>query len=86
MDSVSLTEAITKLTGAAHLTVSFDPAVSAPGFDSQGTVSFRWERISLRQALAALLDNYGLVMTEDPTASTARITLKTKSEGEGGTR
>jgi hypothetical protein len=82
LDFVSPTEAITKLASAARLTVSFDPAVSAPAFDGQGTVSFRWERITLRQALAALLDNYGLAMTEDTASSAARVTLKTKTDGE----
>jgi len=80
MDSVSLTEAITKLAGAARLTVALDPKLSAPSFDAQGTVSFRWERITVRQALAALLDNYELVMIEDPATSVARITQKTEPE------
>ena len=81
MDSVSLTDAMGKLARAARLNVLFDPKVSAPAFNGQGTVSFRWERITVRQALAALLDNYGLVMSEDPATSIARINLKTKSDG-----
>jgi len=74
MDSVFLTEAVTKLASAASLAVSLDPKLSATAFDAQGTVSFRWKRITVRQALAALLDNYDLVMVEDPATSTARIT------------
>jgi hypothetical protein len=81
MDSVSLTDAIRKLAGAARLNVLLDPKVAAPAFDGQGTVSFRWERITVRQALAAILDNYGLFMSEDPATSIARISLKTKSDG-----
>lgn len=78
MESVPLTQAITAMAGAARLTVSFDPKVTAPAIDPQGTVSIRWERVTARQALAALLDNYSLEMTEDPASATARITLKPK--------
>ena len=80
MDSVSLTEAITKLASAASLAISLDPKLSTTDFDAQGTVSFRWERITARQALAALLDNYDLVMIEDPATSAARITQKSDPE------
>ena len=80
MDSVSLTEAVTKLASAASLAVSLDPKLSATDFDAQGTVSFRWERITARQALAALLDNYDLVMIEDAAKSATRITQKSDPE------
>src|SRR5438046_5310566 len=82
MDSVSLTEAVTQLARSASLAVSLDPKLSATAFDAQGTVSFRWERIMARQALAALLDNYDLVMVEDPATSAARITQKSDPENE----
>lgn len=80
-DFVSVTEALSKLADAAGLKVSFDPKVSAPAFDGQGTVSFRWERITVRQALAALLDNYGLIMSEDSGTSTARIMFDARLDG-----
>jgi hypothetical protein len=80
MDSVSLIEAVTKLASAASLAVSLDPELSATDFDTLGTVSFRWERITARQALAALLDNYDLVMIEDHATSAARITQKSDPE------
>ena len=76
MDSVFLTEAVTQLARSASLAVSLDPELSAADFDAQGAVSFRWERITARQALAALLDNYDLVMIEDRATSAARITRK----------
>ena len=82
LDFVPVTEAITKLAAVARLSITFDPQVSAPAFDDQGTVSFRWERITVRQALAALLDNYGLAMTEDTATTTARVALKAKTDGE----
>jgi hypothetical protein len=80
MDSVSLTEAVTKLARAASLAISLDSKLSTTDFDAQGTVSFRWERITARQALAALLDNYELVMIEDRATSAARITQRCDPE------
>ena len=80
MDSVSLTEAVSKVASAASLAISLDPKLSTIEFDAQGTVSFRWERITARQALAALLDNYDLVMIEDRAKSAARITQKSDPE------
>lgn len=78
MEDVLLTEAIRKLAEAAGLSVTLDPKVrSSPVFDPQGTVSFRWEKITVRQALAALVDNYDLVLIEDPGTASLRITLKT---------
>ena len=76
MESVFLSQAVTQLARSASLAVSLDPKLSATDFDAQGAVSFRWERITARQALAALLDNYDLVMIEDPATSAARITQK----------
>src|SRR5213075_906460 len=76
----SLIEAVTKLASAASLAISLDHELSATDFGAQGTVSFRWERITARQALAALLDNYDLVMIEDRAASAARITQKSDPE------
>lgn len=37
------------------------------------TVSFRWRQLSAKQALVALLDNYGLAMVEDSASSTLHI-------------
>lgn len=82
LESVPLTEAVTRIAEAARLTLSLDPKVSAPAIDTQGSVSFRWERVTARQALAALLDNYGLEMTEDTASATARITLRPMGEQE----
>jgi len=79
MDDVQLTQAIQALATEARLSVSLDPELSAPAFD-QGTISIRWENITARQALAALLDNYDLVLIEEPGAASARITLKSRGE------
>jgi len=80
MDDVQLTKAIRALAAQAQLNVSLDPKLSAPAFDRQGTISIRWEDITARQALAALLDNYDLVLIEEPGASSGRITFKTRGE------
>jgi hypothetical protein len=61
---------------------SFDPKVTALAFVGQGTVSFLWRQITLRQALAAVLDNYGLTMVEDAATSTARISLKPEKKNQ----
>jgi hypothetical protein len=74
MDQVPLREAIRKLAGQLHLNVLFDSKLSAPAFEPDGLISFRWENLTARQALAALLDNYGLVMEENRSTSSARIT------------
>jgi len=86
MEDVPLTKAIADLGTAARLQITFAPEISSPAFDSQGTVSFRWERITVRQALAALLDNYDLVMTEDATTATARVALRAKTDRDKSQR
>ena len=78
MEDLPLAAAIRKLGSAAHLNISLDERLSTPEFDRQGTVSLRWERITATQALAALLDNYDLLMTDDPATTSVRITTKRK--------
>ncbi len=80
MDDVQLAKAIREFATHAQLSVSLDPRLSAPDFDRQGTISIRWENITARQALAALLDNYDLVLIEEPGASSGRIRFKTPGE------
>ena len=69
-----VTDAIKAIAAQAKLKVSFDPRLS--GTKAFPTISFRWETLTARQALAALLDNYNLAMVEDPTTANARITFK----------
>jgi hypothetical protein len=82
MDFVPLSEAIKQLARQAQLRVYFDAKASAMGPDSRGrmildqNVSIRWTNVTARQALAALLDNYGLAMQEDPAAGSATITAR----------
>jgi len=74
VDDVTLEDAIKAIAAQAKLKVSFDPRLS--GTKAFPTISFRWETLTARQALAALLDNYNLAMVEDPTTANARITFK----------
>ena len=89
LDGVPLTEAITKLADAAQLKVSLDPKVSESADKGPWTVSFRWEKITARQALAALLDNYDLMLSDPTDSRTATITVKpraSRDSGEDGAR
>jgi len=63
MEKVPLTDAIRQLARQARLNILLDPRLSAAPFDRM-TVSIRWENVTAQEALAALLDNYGLVLVE----------------------
>ena len=71
MDNVPLTDAIRKLARQAHLNILLDPKLSASPFNSM-TVSIRWENVTAREALVALLDNYGLVMVDSTPSTPSR--------------
>jgi hypothetical protein len=77
-NSEPLVDVIRKIGKEARLSVSF--AAEAASILERNTISFRWQKITPRQALTALLDNYDLVLTEN--ADTARIGLKTPSRDE----
>ena len=82
MDDVPLTDAIRNLARQAELNYMLDPKIGfgQAGADgkamAQPSVSIRWEKITAEQALAALLNNYGLQLVEDPRSKIARITIK----------
>ena len=65
MDKVPLTDALKQLARQARLNILLDPRLSAAPFSGM-TVSIRWEKVTAREALEALLDNYGLVLVESP--------------------
>jgi hypothetical protein len=79
VDDVKVDEAIKHIAIQAGLKVSFDPSLSALSAAERSrvfpVVSFRWENIAARQALAALLDNYGLEMVEDSDSKVMRIKM-----------
>jgi hypothetical protein len=68
MDNIPLTEALRQIAAKAHLNILLDPRLSQPPFNGR-TVSVRWENVTAREALEALLDNHGLVLVETPRSS-----------------
>jgi type II secretory pathway component GspD/PulD (secretin) len=79
---VPLTTAIENLARLAGINYLLDPQIAYGQADQNGkiktepTISVRWENITARQALMAVLDNYGLQLVEDPKTQIARITAK----------
>ena len=65
--------------------VQLDPQLSAPGSGLNGeamtraTISLRWENLTARQALDAILENYGLELVDDPKGSDIKTVSKAKS-------
>lgn len=86
MDSVPLDEAIRNLARQAELDLTLERALPVPAAGlvtrtvSESQVSFRWENATARQALAALVDNYGLVLVLDPGNSSAKIMAKPETQ------
>ncbi|MBI3849875.1 MAG: type II secretion system protein GspD [Verrucomicrobia bacterium] len=82
MDDVGLIDAIKNLARQANLNYILDPKVSfgTVGPDGkvipQPTISIRWEKLTAQQALTAVLNNYNLIIVEDPKTQIARITVK----------
>jgi hypothetical protein len=90
MDDVPLDDAIKNLASQAHLSLHLEapllPASPQPGIPAfPPAVSFRWTNVSARQALAALLDNYNLVLVEDSATGSARVVAKAQTQaGKSG--
>lgn len=83
MDDVALKEAIQNLARQADLNILIDPKLGfgqATGPDGraapQPTVSLRFENVTARQALYAVLANHGLQLSEDPKTKISRVTIK----------
>jgi type II secretory pathway component GspD/PulD (secretin) len=79
---VPITTAIENLARLAGINYLLDPKIGYGQPDQNGqikpepTISVRWENVSARQALLAVLDNYNLQLTEDPKTKIARISIK----------
>jgi len=79
---VPITTAIENLTRQAGINYLLDPKIGYGQPDQNGqvkpepTLSIRWENITAGQALLALLDNYGLQITEDHRTHISRISTK----------
>ncbi len=82
MDEVPLTDAIKNLARQASLNYMLDPKINYGAPDANGqihqqpTVSLRWENLTADQALAAVLNNYNMMIVDDPKTRIARITIK----------
>ena len=63
MEKIPLTDAIRQLARQARLNILLDPRLSHAPFDRM-IVSIRWENVTARDALAALLENHGLALVE----------------------
>ena len=63
MDDVPLPDALRQIARKAHLNVLLDPRLSASPYD-RTMVSFRWQNVTAKEALTALLENHGLVLVE----------------------
>jgi type II secretory pathway component GspD/PulD (secretin) len=73
IDDVPLTDAIRNLARQSNLNFQFDPRVTS---SNQPNVSIRFENVSAQEALNAVLENYGLVLTKDNKSKIARVTIK----------
>jgi len=76
LDDVPLAHALKNIARRNFMNITIDPRLTEPSFDLAGSVSVRWEKVTSRQALAALLDNHDLVMNENAATSFALIKLK----------
>jgi len=80
-----LDSAIRRVAEQAQLSVGFDPSIFTHR-DLQGDIAYCWTGVTARQALVALIDNYGLVMTEDPDTSRALVSLPEEQNRRKGDR
>ncbi len=82
MDSVPLPDALRNLARQGRLDLVIDPAMPVSLATpvkrtiSDYDISIRWENVTAAQALAAILDNYGLVLVQDPGSATVKIATK----------
>lgn len=90
MQALPLDVAIANLAAGAQLSVVLDPKLTQPAFTpgkpfvSPPTVSFRWEKLTARQAIAALCENYDLRLVPNaPDGSTRIIAAQTGGDKPG---
>ncbi len=79
---VPITTAIETLARLAGINYLMDPKINYGQTDATGksnavpTLSIHWEKVTAKQALAAVLDNYGLQLIQNPQNRIAKITVK----------
>ena len=74
IEDAPLTDAIKTLARQAGINFQFDPKVLQTS--NAPTVTIRFENVTAMQALTAVLDNYGLQLTQDPKTRIGRVTGK----------
>lgn len=90
IDDVPLGDAVKNVARQAGLSVTFDPKLRVPSPEPDGSsisecqVFCRWEDVTAKQALAALLENYDLLLVQGLTTYPARIVPKTHAEAGPG--
>jgi type II secretory pathway component GspD/PulD (secretin) len=82
-DQTPLTDAVNALALQANLNIQFDPKLlTAMGPDGHPiavtppTITAKWKNVTAKQALMALLDNWGWQLVMDPHSPIGRITTK----------
>jgi type II secretory pathway component GspD/PulD (secretin) len=82
-DQTPLTDAVNALALQANLNIQFDPKLlSTVGPDGHPVpitppnITAKWKNVTARQALVALLNNWGWQLVMDPSSPIARITVK----------
>jgi hypothetical protein len=82
---VGLDLALKQLAASAKVELEIDSAITRPAFSpgkpptTPTVVSARWENLTSRQAIAALCENYELVLNVDPVTDRVRIGLLSNS-------
>lgn len=76
-----LDKAITDIASKAHLNISLDPNLHVPSAQPDTAVSdsriyVRWENVTARQALTAILDAYNLAVAESSGASPNKLIVR----------
>jgi len=77
IDNAPLLDAIRLMGKEAGLKVTFDRKLTR-ALERSSEISIRWENLTARQALAALIDNYGLMIVEEPARASAEVRFKGK--------
>jgi hypothetical protein len=85
LDRVLLADAIRSLATQAQRSIQFDPALTQSGAPTgtlarNPTITERWNNITADQALFALLQNFGMVLMEDPVTHLDRVTASDSAQ------
>ena len=79
---VPITTAIETLARMAGINYLLDPKIGYNQPDQSGqikpepTLSLRWENVTAKEALLALLDNYGMQLVQTPKSTISKVTMK----------